>query len=70
MVREPTDWKEYRTMCVAMRKRLVRQNKHIALRSRKQSEMLWLIARLDQILARLDDPIVPRRLWIQPETGS
>ncbi len=46
-------------MCVAMRRKLVRQNRHIAARSRRQAEMLGLIAKLDQILARLDDPTVP-----------
>lgn len=59
VVRKPIDWKEYRAMCVAMRRKLIRQNRRSAPHSRKQMEMLRLIAKLDQILARLDDPTVP-----------
>ncbi len=57
--RKPADWKEYRAMCVAMRRRLVRQNRGSTPHSHRQAEMLKLIAKLDQILARLDDPTVP-----------
>ena len=59
MVRKPIDWKEYRVMCVAMRRKLVRLNRHVTPHSRTQAAMVRLIAKMDQILAQLDDPTVP-----------
>jgi len=54
MVRMPADKREYRLMCVAMRKRLIKHNRRSEPGGREWRQTLRLIAELDQVIAFLD----------------